>query len=179
MESHLSNIYSKLKDEETDDFIQHLIVVPEDILHYFSVLATRRLKVKHFSKLKTAYLRAKDKKLSDRFISKYVGFLFYHFPKESLEDKEVKEAFKSFLEKWLDALYSHEIERVLAGLLDSMHASHDTRSFQDVLDIVYKNDDLKSQDAVRRLLAQTLVRLNYAPDDLGDQEYRVWLSSLN
>lgn len=92
IDSHATDLYIKLKREETLSLLERLRDVPEDITNICQLLLSRDLLNTDFSCLKEAYLKIKKVIPIDGEVKgNYVTLFMQHFAYESLKDQDLRD----------------------------------------------------------------------------------------
>lgn len=109
---HSTDLYKKLKREETLSLLMRLDEVPEDIGNIIGLLLSRELERADFLYLKTPYLKIKNILPLDQIaINNYMTLLMQHFPYESLEDLDIKRDFINNIDiSELNMMFSRDIK---------------------------------------------------------------------
>ncbi len=101
MTKDISGLYTLIRNEESNQMIDRLISVPEDIINLFNNLTSRDLEKEHFSKIKEAFLQLEPNVLG---YQSYLTLFFQHFSDLSLLDNDIKPKFlKSLPENFSNA----------------------------------------------------------------------------
>lgn len=87
-------LYKLIRNEESNQMLDRLVSVPEDIQNLFSNLASRDLEKEHFVKLKEAFMQLNEK---DEGYSEYLILFFEHFSDLSYIDNEIRPKFLNSL----------------------------------------------------------------------------------
>jgi hypothetical protein len=77
-------LFHQMRDEETTQILQRLNNVPDDIVHFGSLLLTRDLNKSHFDLLKTAFVQASDENKPP-----YLIIFFQHFSDLAFFDQQI------------------------------------------------------------------------------------------
>jgi len=88
----LSNLYKKLRREETQTILNRLLQVPQDISNLGQQLVSRELEKEDFDTLKKAYLKVKElsvKQKDIKYIAGYLALFFQHFLDLSIKDESI------------------------------------------------------------------------------------------
>lgn len=119
IDGHTSDLYKKLKREETVSLLQRLMIVPEDISNVCHLLLSRDLRSDDFVYLKGLYLKTKNSPLpNSRGLSDYMTLLIQHFPYESLIDEDLKgEVAKNITLSILNHMFIKDIKNFFDNVL--------------------------------------------------------------
>lgn len=120
IDGHSTDLYKKLKREETLSLLIRLEEVPEDIINIADLLLSRELIESDFLYLKTSYLNIKMSDSVDRVNAEdlYLILLMQHFPYESLKDLEIEGEFiKNIDIKHLDNMFSRDVRKFFDQVL--------------------------------------------------------------
>ncbi|MBI2257920.1 MAG: hypothetical protein HYU67_03365 [Flavobacteriia bacterium] len=105
-----TGLYKLIRNEESNQMIDRLISVPEDIDNLFSNLASRDLEKEHFPKIKEAFLQLDEK---DDGYSAYLTLFFQHFSDLSFMDLDIKPKFlKSLPDNFSNAFKNDVLKSV-------------------------------------------------------------------
>ena len=101
-----TGLYKLIRNEESNQILNRLISVPEDIHNLFSNLASRDLEKEHFLKLKEAFIQLKE---SEDGYFDYLTLFFEHFSDLSLLDKDIKPKFLKSLDNNFTGAFKNDV----------------------------------------------------------------------
>jgi hypothetical protein len=107
----ISEVYKKIKREETVGLLDRLVDVPQDISNICALLLSRKLEYDDFNKLKKAYLKLLSLRDSSSWLSDYKILFFQHFFVHSIKDPEITTEIIEFISDSLDAAFENDIEK--------------------------------------------------------------------
>ncbi len=100
-----TDLYTIIRNEESNHILQRLIEVPEDMGNVFPLLASRDLELSHYSQLKEAY-----NQLDDEFIkSSYLILFFQHFAGTTIIDSDLSEDLLKNLGECIQSSFKNDI----------------------------------------------------------------------
>ena len=111
--NNISEVYKKFKREETVNFLNRLVKVPQDISNVCDLLLSRELEKEDFDKLKIAYLKLdtlKDTNSLTEPKSNYKILFFQHFFVQSMQNKEIKQDIINFIPEGIECSFENDIE---------------------------------------------------------------------
>ena len=112
--SNMSDIYEKVKREETVSLLCRLVDVPQDISNLGTLLLSRKLECSDFDKLKTAYLKLGSLIDSSSFLndpkSSYQTLFFQHFFVQSINDRDISKDIIEFISDGIECAFENDIE---------------------------------------------------------------------
>lgn len=106
MTKDISGLYKLIRNEESNQMIDRLISVPEDIINLFSNLASRDLEKEHFPKIKEAFQQVKEGEDAYEY---YLTLFFQHFSDLSLLDLDIKPKFLKSLPENFSSAFKNDI----------------------------------------------------------------------
>lgn len=112
-----AGLYKLIRNEESNQMIDRLISVPEDIHNLFSNLASRDLEKEHFPKIKEAFLQLNDE---DDGYSDYLIILFQHFSDLSFIDKDLKQKFLDSLPDNFDHSFTNDVLKSVTDFFNAI-----------------------------------------------------------
>lgn len=112
--NNISEVYKKIKREETVHLLNRLVNVPQDISNVCELLVSRELEKEDFDTLKRAYLKLDLYKDSSSFLNNpknsYKALFFQHFFVQSIKDEEIKQDIIDFIPEGINCAFENDIE---------------------------------------------------------------------
>ncbi len=118
--SNLDIIYEKLNQKEIDYILNRIKLVPQDVEHLFSSLASRDLNDKYFYQFKDI-LNEWDKTTNKDSIASLITLIAQHFPNKLILDEDLMKEFLAQSPKVVPNLYEGEKEIFLQHYSDRLN----------------------------------------------------------
>ncbi len=128
-----TGLYKLIRNEESNQMINRLISVPEDIHNLFSNLASRDLEKEHFPKIKEAFLQLNEK---DNGYSVYLTLLFQHFSDLSFIDPEIKPKFLKSLPDSFSNAFKNDVLKSVSDFFNATLQVTLTKSISEINEYV-------------------------------------------
>jgi hypothetical protein len=124
IDGHSTDLYKKLKREETLSLLMRLEEVPEDITNICPLLLSRDLLTEDFSRIRVSYLKTKDDSFDRSVTDQYIILLTQHFPYESLKDIDIKIDIVSYINNsLLQNMFSRDIKNLFVQVFKYLKES--------------------------------------------------------
>jgi len=117
--NNLGKLYSQLQEQEINYLIERMKNVPEDFENIFNRLAVINIPNKYFNEFKILILANNaliDTTKQDNYIITLMALSIQHFPKETVNDNELREIMLKKFNEILTCLFVKEIERLIESI---------------------------------------------------------------
>lgn len=183
IQGHTTQLYLKLKEEESNELVGRLINNPKDISHYFSILATRSLNQNLFNKVKSAYINVKTEPLAtSNDMNTYIAIMYYHFPQQALEDDILVADFEKFLNiNGLGFYYPKEVVKILDSIFLHSNKTSNYKVLLNAIKSLNQISTLKDQASIKNRIEEIFKKIpaKQVNDYLVSEEIRTihdWLT---
>ncbi len=105
----MTELYSRLKQEETRSLVERLVNVPEDVHNLFANIASRDVSKELFPQVKQAYQKLGSIPGSQRKAMPYLILFFQHFAALALFDKDLEEKMQSCYGQLMNSAFKNDI----------------------------------------------------------------------
>lgn len=193
IEGHTTDLYQKLKREETQNLLNRLEEVPEDITNICNLLLSRDLIETDYIYLRNPYLRIKkNRPLDVNAEENYMILFMQHFPYKALKDSDIKEdMIININSSNLNNMFSKDIKNFFDQILKYLKESNiDDPQNKIIIQNLFYNysksrfkDNVELQNYIKEILSknsiQTTLLISILKEkNLTDADYLTWLDSI-